>query len=115
MTANCATPRKGQESTGRKQSDAENLRTAVSELEREAGLLADAVESGTPVDPDRVAEVRKALNAVQQYVEDDIAATVDGTEPYAFPALAHLTYGVHADALGVSLTEVNRIRKQREE
>lgn len=85
------------------------LRREIDELEGAVGRVQSDVLASGRVTPEHVTELRTAIDGIQSIVEGRMAPMA-GREPWG-DVLAEPTYGQLAEALGVSIDDVNRLRK----
>lgn len=86
---------------------AHSHRHAVDDATR---ALADALHDGDPVTDDDVWTLRTAVGELQAFVESEVVEVAGGgVEPWR-GALDHVPRGALADALGVTMADVNAIK-----
>ncbi|RDI71974.1 hypothetical protein [Halopelagius longus] len=63
------------------------------------------------VDVEHLNELRAAVSRLQQIVEEDLARTVKGTEPWE-DSLGHVPFGVLADGLDIQIEDLRDVPRK---
>lgn len=92
--------------------DVELLRDGNEAVNAAVGEVIETLEAGEEVTADDVRGIRAELDGLQSIVEDRVVSHVDGVEPYE-TEMRNVTFGAMADALGVDLADVNKLREQK--
>lgn len=105
MTATESTATTQEKRTG------EQLLEALNLVDEAIRPVAEKLQDGEQPTSDGVKQARAELDGLEGILEEYVVANVDGLDPYE-TTIRNVTFGAMADALGVDLDDVNKLREQ---